>query len=116
MTNAGLHGKFRVERNLATRLTEHSPSFEIIGCYKEEHQMDRDQDQRDRAYKIWEDEGRPHGQHDEHWRRAQEQHERTDQEAAEVTEANQHASDEFNGKEKPKGSPIDRPPSTVAPD
>ncbi len=78
--------------------------------------MDRDQDHRDRAYKIWEHEGRPHGQHDEHWRRAEEQHEQTDQEAAEVTEANQHASDEFNGKGKPKGSPTDRPPSTVAPD
>lgn len=27
-----------------------------------------------RAHEIWEAEGRPHGQHDEHWRRAVEEH------------------------------------------
>lgn len=78
--------------------------------------MDRDQEQRERAYKIWEDEGRPEGQHDDHWRRAEEQHEKTDHEAAEVTDANQHASEEFNGEGQNKVPPMDKPPSTVAPD
>src|SRR5689334_12089519 len=34
---------------------------------------DRDQRIRDRAYQIWEREGRPEGRHDEHWRRAAEE-------------------------------------------
>ena len=33
-----------------------------------------DQIVRDRAYSLWEREGRPDGQADEHWQRAQEQH------------------------------------------
>ncbi len=32
--------------------------------------MDREQEQRERAYKIWEDEGRPIGKHEEHWAQA----------------------------------------------
>jgi hypothetical protein len=83
---------------------------------KKEHMMDKDQDRRDRAYKMWEDEGRPEGLHEDHWRRAEEQHEQTEQEAAEVTEANQQASDTFNGKGKKPASPTDRPPSTISPD
>jgi hypothetical protein len=31
---------------------------------------DREQQQRERAYKIWEDEGRLEGAHEEHWQRA----------------------------------------------
>lgn len=78
--------------------------------------MDREQQRRLRAYKIWEDEGRPEGLHEDHWRRAEEQHEATEAEAAEVTDVNQHASDQFNRGEK-VGSPADiRPPSTVSPD
>ncbi len=78
--------------------------------------MDTEQEQRERAYKIWENEGRPDGQHDDHWRRAEQPHETTEQGAAEVTKANQHASDEFNGEGQKKTSPTDRPPSSVAPD
>ena len=78
--------------------------------------MNKEQEQRERAYRIWEDEGRPEGQHDDHWRRAEEQHEKAEQDAAEVTEANRHASDEFNGNGQKKVSPVDKPPSTVAPD
>jgi hypothetical protein len=33
----------------------------------------RDERVRKRAYEIWEKEGRPHGRHDEHWRRAAEE-------------------------------------------
>ena len=28
---------------------------------------------RERAYRIWETEGRPHGKHDEHWKKASEE-------------------------------------------
>ena len=35
-----------------------------------EHAPAREEDIRARAYAIWEDEGRPYGQHLEHWRRA----------------------------------------------
>jgi hypothetical protein len=34
---------------------------------------DMDEQIRARAYQIWEEEGRPHGRHDEHWRRAAEE-------------------------------------------
>lgn len=32
-----------------------------------------EQKRRERAYKIWEDEGRVHGLHEDHWKRAREQ-------------------------------------------
>jgi hypothetical protein len=35
---------------------------------------DKEQTLRERAYKIWEDEGRSDGSHEDHWRRAEEQH------------------------------------------
>lgn len=77
---------------------------------------DREQEQRERAYRIWEDEGRPEGRHEDHWRRAGEKGEANEKEAAEVTEANQEASDIFNGK-KDAGAPVNvRPPSTISPD
>jgi hypothetical protein len=79
--------------------------------------MDKEQERRKRAHRIWEDEGRPEGQHEDHWRRAEQQHEATEQEASDVTEANEHASEELNGDGKKSGSKEDiRPPSTVAPD
>lgn len=34
---------------------------------------DREQEQRERAYRIWEEEGRPEGLHEDHWKRAGEQ-------------------------------------------
>ena len=45
----------------------------------------------ERAYKIWEDEGRPDGQHDDHWKKAEVQHEMTEQESEDVTKVNQEA-------------------------
>ncbi len=32
---------------------------------------DRERTVRERAFSIWEEEGRPEGRHDDHWRRAQ---------------------------------------------
>ena len=77
---------------------------------------DKEQKRRERAYKIWEDEGRPDGEHDDHWRRAEAQHELTEQESEDVTKVNQQADNEFfKGKETESASDI-RPPSTVSPD
>lgn len=35
--------------------------------------MDREDDIKVRAHQIWEEEGRPDGQHEAHWRRAEEE-------------------------------------------
>lgn len=42
---------------------------------------DKQQKIRQRAYELWENEGRLHGAHDEHWRRAQAEHDATHQQA-----------------------------------
>ena len=52
---------------------------------------DKEQRLRDRAYKIWEDAGRPDGSHEDHWKQAEEQHDLTEQESEEVTKVNQDA-------------------------
>ncbi len=78
---------------------------------------DNEQQRRERAYKIWEDEGRPEGAHEEHWRRAGEQHELTEQESEDVTKVNQELDDEFAKGGNPAEAERDiRPPSTVSPD
>jgi len=43
---------------------------------------DTERQQRERAYKIWEDEGRVEGAHDDHWQRAEDQYEATVEEAS----------------------------------
>lgn len=42
---------------------------------------DKEDKRRQRAYRIWEDEGRPEGRDLDHWQRAEEQHEMTEEEA-----------------------------------
>ncbi len=79
--------------------------------------MDNDQKRRERAYRIWEAEGRPDCKHEDHWQRAEEQHEKTEGQAEEVTQTNQDASDEFNGEmDKRKSRTSRRPPSSISPD
>jgi len=78
------------------------------------HRMDTENDRRDRAYKIWEDEGRPEGKHDDHWKRAGEGQQVSEEEAAEITRANEEAKRAFND-DASKDSNI-RPPSTISPD
>jgi hypothetical protein len=52
----------------------------VIRATREVHVMDeREAKIRERAQKIWEDEGRPEGSHEEHWRRAEEEHEASEQ-------------------------------------
>ncbi len=44
--------------------------------------MDNSQEsRRERAYRLWEEEGRPEGRHLDHWQRAENQHEETEKEA-----------------------------------
>ncbi len=76
----------------------------------------KEQDQRERAYKIWENEGRPEGAHEDHWRRGEEM-KLSKQQADDVTTANQEADDEFAGGDESSQNAADiRPPSTVVPD
>lgn len=78
---------------------------------------DKERQQRERAYKIWEDDGRPEGAHDDHWRRAEDHHEFVEQESEEVTKVNQEADDEFaNGGGGTEGANDIKPLSTVTPD
>lgn len=79
---------------------------------------DKELQQRERAYKIWEDEGRQDGFHDVHWKRAEEQHERTDQQSEDVTKVSQKEADrEFGTDGKEPGSTMDtKPPSTISSD
>lgn len=78
---------------------------------------DREQARRERAYRIWETEGRSEGRHLDHWLRADEDGEVVETEAAEVTDANQEANREFNGRGKEAPSAVDvRPPSVGSAD
>ncbi|MBB3314136.1 hypothetical protein FHT78_005943 [Rhizobium sp. BK196] len=78
---------------------------------------DREQARRERAYRIWEAEGRPEGRHLDHWRRADEDGEAVETEAADVTDANQEANRQFNGKGAEAPSAVDvRPPSVSSAD
>ncbi|MGE7368961.1 DUF2934 domain-containing protein [Neorhizobium sp. NPDC001467] len=78
---------------------------------------DREQQRRERAYKIWEDEGRPDGAHDDHWRRAEDQHELAEQESDDVTKVNQEANDEFAKEGDGSENAADiKPPSAISPD
>lgn len=80
----------------------------------EEHQHgDKEQQRRERAYKLWEDEGRPDGAHEDHWRRA-EGPPISEQEAFDVTKANQDVSDKFARDDKKPRNPVEaRPPSSA---
>lgn len=44
--------------------------------------MDDEDERRKRAYRIWEKERRPEGQHLDHWQRAEDQHEMTERAAS----------------------------------
>lgn len=78
---------------------------------------DREQQRRERAYKIWEDEGRPEGAHDDHWNRAEDRSGLTGQESDDVTKVNQQADDAFarDGDEVENAADI-KPPSAISPD
>lgn len=67
----------------------------------------REQQRRERAYKLWEDEGRPEGAHEDHWQRAEDQHELTEQQSDNVTKVNQRADESL-----PKMTGLLRTPPT----
>ncbi len=78
---------------------------------------DRDQIQRERAYKIWEDEGRPEGAHEDHWKRAGDQHSLAQQQSDDVTKVNQEADDQFANEDSDTENAADiKPPSAISPD
>lgn len=56
---------------------------------------DREQEQRERAYRLWEEEGRPEGSHDDHWKRSEHPADMSDQESDDVTKVNQQADAAF---------------------
>jgi hypothetical protein len=64
-------------------LTELVKSLAVLWQKKGFTMDEKEQKQRERAYRIWEDEGRPEGADLEHWQRAEDQHEATEKEAAE---------------------------------
>ncbi|WP_332303296.1 DUF2934 domain-containing protein [Rhizobium sp. GR12] len=76
--------------------------------------VDKEQQRRERAYKSWEDEGRVAGNHEDHWARADDQDGITEAEAAEITEVNQQASEEFDKGSSNKRSATDINPPSVA--
>lgn len=93
------------------------PAVDLITKDRRFNMRDNDQARRERAYKIWEMEGRPEGRHLDHWERADEDGEAIEKDAAEVTEANRHASRRFDGKNGDVPSvPDTRPPSVSSPD
>lgn len=60
--------------------------------------MDREQQQRERAYQIWEEEGRPSDKHEDHWERAgRESRSSPPDDADAITEANETANAQFAG-------------------
>lgn len=74
---------------------------------------DREQRIRERAYSIWESEGRREGDHTEHWHRASQE-----VDGASVEEANEQASQGFDGEEprKPSDENIALGAATSSPD
>jgi hypothetical protein len=46
---------------------------------------ERENQRRERAYRIWEEEGHPDGLHGEHWNRAEDRIDLTEQESEDVT-------------------------------
>lgn len=75
-----------------------------------------DELQRERAYRLWEEEGRPDGRHDDHWRQAGEPP-LAEQESEDVTKTNQEADQEFADSDDGTKSDVNiKPPSAISPD
>jgi len=67
--------------------------------------MDNSEDKRrERAYRIWEEEGRPEGRHADHWQRAEDQHEATEKEADKELEIEVEAQKLLAGKKNKTAS------------
>jgi hypothetical protein len=78
---------------------------------------DREQRQRERAYQIWEDEGRPEGAHEDHWKRAEDRQDLEKQQSDDVTRINQQADDEFAKDDtKARDAATIKPPAAASPD
>ena len=64
--------------------------------------MDFEQSIRERAYEIWEREGRVHGRHEAHWHSAKLELTRADQDASLIAVQQPKASGAANGQRKPR--------------
>ncbi|TIX90657.1 DUF2934 domain-containing protein [Rhizobium sp. P44RR-XXIV] len=65
-----------------------------------------EESRRERAYRIWEEEGRPEGRDLDHWQRAEDQHEETEKEADEALAIEAKAKKDRTGnKSKDNGNP-----------
>lgn len=65
-----------------------------------------EENHRERAYRLWEQEGRPEGRHLDHWQRAEDQHEETEKEADEALAIEAKAKKASAGtKSKNSGTP-----------
>jgi hypothetical protein len=62
----------RASQELASTATTSQTELEVQAAISSsDGQSDREQAIRERAYAIWEEEGRPEGQHLQHWLRAE---------------------------------------------
>lgn len=77
---------------------------------------DREQQLRERAYRIWEDEGRVEGFHEDHWKRAEQQDKLGQQQSEDLTKVNKQADAEFADDREPDSATEIRPPSSISPD
>jgi hypothetical protein len=80
--------------------------------------VDRDQKIRERAYALWESEGRGEGGHLDHWHRAEVEHDATERQAIEAEKTNKKAAEEVieDGERPAPAGPDVRPPSMMSPD
>ena len=79
--------------------------------------FDDDMKRREKAYRLWEEESRPEGRHEDHWRRAGEQAGLSDQESEDVTKVNQEADREAHEGGESGNSRLEvTPPSVTTPD
>ncbi|MFN3500876.1 MAG: DUF2934 domain-containing protein, partial [Allorhizobium sp.] len=58
-----------VDRVSLRAAVERSKVWQVLQAQHGGKIMDREQEQRERAYRIWEEEGRPADKHEEHWER-----------------------------------------------
>jgi hypothetical protein len=73
--------------------------------------MDREQQIRERAHQLWESEGRPEGQHEDHWARAKEELENIGMDAV---PGESEAASGLSTSLQPGGTIPGAPPASVA--
>jgi hypothetical protein len=75
--------------------------------------MDFEQSIRQRAYEIWEREGRVHGRHEAHWHSAKLELTRADQDASPIAVQRSKAGKAANGQRKSRARPKTAEPTAA---